>query len=92
MAQDLQDEFGADGVQFLFVLTGDDQGNPPDMEHVTEFADEFGLESVPVLQVTDKNWSYEFEMDGYIPTLYILDRDLRVVEADEGSDDPSDYL
>ncbi len=41
---------------------------------------------------SDDSWSWHYEVDAYIPSYFILDRDMTVLEADSMNTNPSAYL
>ncbi len=94
MAQGVQDTYADQGYQYLSVWSANNQGGYPTTDQLSSWAESHGMATVPALGLTsaDDSWSWYYEVDAYIPTYFILDRDMTVLEADQMNTDPSNYL
>jgi len=80
------------------VWSADSQGNPPDTSDLRGLANQYGLNTVPVLGLSSSDmdeWSdlaYVYEADMYIPTVYHISGDMTVLAADSGNTNPASWL
>lgn len=74
------------------MVIQDGGGNLPDHADLEDWADEHGFDSTASLGVPDASWWMTYEVDAYIPSTWILDREMRVVSADAMSVDPRPWL
>ncbi|MFH1468875.1 MAG: hypothetical protein ABIO70_31090 [Pseudomonadota bacterium] len=94
----MQDANADQGYQYLELTTQNAQGHEPTQANLESWANTYGFTSVPVLAVTGSDaqfpngLAYQLEGDLYIPTMYIIGRDMTVLSADGGSSDPSRYF
>ena len=88
-------------AQIIQILAQDSSENTPSLGFVQGWADQYGFENVAALGVVSAPTSYEeyfsapsvlFEDDGYIPTIYHLDDEMKVVSADQGVQTPDTWL
>lgn len=97
-AQAIQTEFRDQGFQYFSVLIQDGTGrNPPDPTEIAKWASDHEFLDVgalgPVEGSEDPFNTYisAFDMDGYIPTQYLIGPGMEVLAADTFVD-PADYL
>ena len=90
--QDLQDEYSADGFQAIEILIQDQGSNPPDTADLQDWASDFDLETVPVLDDGEYAvWPY-YELDWGIPTVVHIGPDMTVLSVDEYIYDPGTFI
>ena len=84
-------------AQILQIVSQDSNYNAPNQAFVSQWASHFGFENVAALSPLSAPTTYDeifsgpdiqFEDDGYIPTIYHLDTELKVVSADQGVSTP----
>ena len=94
--QAMQDEYRADGLQIIEVITGDNQNNPPSMAFLEDWSADYNFRDIPVLLGPEPtSWDslmMQWETDQYIPTVYIVGPDGTVLSADQGVHDPATFL
>jgi hypothetical protein len=79
-------------------VSQDNGGNYPDTQDLLSWANSSGFTSIPALGMTAQDfdqWSdigYTWEGDFYIPTIYQIGPDMRVLAAEAGSADPGSWL
>ena len=92
----MQDEYRADGLQIIEVITGDNQNNPPSMAFLEDWSADYNFRDIPVLLGPEPtSWDslmMQWETDQYIPTVYIVGPDGTVLSADQGVHDPATFL
>jgi thiol-disulfide isomerase/thioredoxin len=85
-------------VQIITMLTQDNAGDPPDLAFLQQWASDYGFENIAVVAPTDpapttaeeyfNQTSTQWDIDGYIPTMYHLDDTMTVISADESVAEP----
>lgn len=94
--QGLQDRYGDQGFQAIEVLfpSGRDYNEPvTPTDTLVMWADEHGLENIPVLGDTARrDFSLLFEKTSSFPTTVILGPDMTVLSVDQGVRSPEGYL
>lgn len=85
------DTYGDQGFQVLNIQFQNNSGGTPTEDQIKGWADTYGMTDVAALAASQEDVAL-YEMDGYIPTTYILDRTMTVVSADEMIEDPSSWL
>lgn len=102
--QAIQDTYRDQNVQIIEIITGDNQNRLPDQSFLESWASDYGFTDIPVLQMAPLDADgdgyadsydhpyYWFDADGYIPSIYHLGPDLRVISADGGVHDPGSFL
>jgi hypothetical protein len=90
----MQNQYGDRGFQYISVWSQNNMGGYPTAGQLLGWADSHGMQTVPALGLTsaDESWSWYYEVDAYIPTYFILDRDMTVVAADTTNLNVSPYL
>ena len=71
-----------------------DQGveTPSGLEVLNDWANEFEMQTIPVLDAYDF-WTWlPYEHDFSTPTIAHIGPDMRILSVDEGIDDPSAFL
>lgn len=79
---ELEAQYAGD-LTFVEVMYENERGQPPTQADLTAWHDQFGFEQVPVLGDPDQDVIVDYEQDGYIPTLTLLDREMQVVASDD---------
>ena len=74
-------------------MSGEDISSPPaSLEALQSWADEAGMETIPVLNAYEfETWSL-FELDFGTPSIVHIGPDMRILSFDEGIQDPSSFL
>lgn len=102
--QDIQDEYRSDNLQLIEIITADNARNHPDRAFLENWANQYDFRDIPVLQInpldadgdgytdTLDHLYFWFEGDGYIPSVYHIGRDMKVLSADGGVHDPGSFL
>ena len=94
--QAVQDTYRDQGLQIIEIITADNSYNEPDVDFLAGWAHQYGFEDIPVLLGPEpKSWTDElmlWELDGYIPTVFIVGPDGTVLSADDDAHDPSPFL
>ena len=88
-------------AQILQIVSQDSSYNAPSQGFIESWASQFGFKNVAALGPLAAPTTYEeyfsapsaqFEDDGYIPTIYHLDENMKVVSADRGIQTPDTWL
>ncbi len=88
-------------AQILQVLAQDNSQGLPSQSFVQGWANQYGFENVAALGPLSAPTTYEeyfsapssqFEDDGYIPSIYHLDEEMKVVSADQDVGTPDTWL
>jgi len=102
--QPTQDTYRDNGLQILEIITDDNAYNQPDLNFLQGWADYYNFDDIPVLQMnaldadgdgyTDSldHLYFWFDADGYIPSVYHIGPDMKVVSADASIYDPGSFL
>ncbi len=96
-AQAIQDKYGARGFQLINPLTAA-WSSPPTLKEQNEWADEFGLVTVPVLSVPEEDQAYpeslylRFELDMGPGTVVHLGPDMSLLSIDDYEMDPGVFM
>ena len=88
-AQDIQDSYD---ITVIEVLIEDRNGGSPGQPALSRWAEDHGLETVPVLGDGDYEVFSVFERDYAIPTIVHIGPDGTVLSVDEGEHDPGKFL
>ena len=85
-------------VQIITMLTQDTARNPASVDFVQEWAEQYGFINIAAVTTNEPapttlqeyfaQASTQWDIDGYLPTMYHLDSNMRVVSADEGVTEP----
>ena len=85
-------------VQIITMLTQDTARNPATVGFAQEWASQYGFENIAVVTSTEaapetiqeyfELTSTQWEIDGYLPTIYHLDANMMVISADESISEP----
>jgi len=88
-------------AQILQVVSQDDGGNIPSLAFLETWAAQYNFQSVAAIGPQSAPTTYEqyfssvssqFEVDGYIPTIFHLDTDMTVLSADQGVSTPDTWM
>jgi len=71
-------DYRDDGFMYLTLLAEDLHSNRPGIGELNDWADNFGIESVPVIQ-DDGGYCDSVEATGTYPAVLLIDREMRVV-------------
>tara|TARA_B100000683_G_scaffold273235_1_gene318375 strand:+ start:871 stop:1458 length:588 start_codon:yes stop_codon:yes gene_type:complete len=79
--ESIHDQYSPQGFQWVTLLVDDLNGNPADIDDVTEWSSAFGLDDAPVL-VADRSIIDSTGVSGYPvtswPTFVLIDRDMKI--------------
>ena len=85
--QDIQDEYGDEGVIYVTVLFENMRRKQPNQSDLQLWADSFGITTAPVISgdrdLIDHGGPTSWDLTGW-PTVYMLDRDLVLRETLRG--------
>ena len=95
-AQHEQDLYRVEGLQIIEMITENNQGQPPDIEFVQEWADEYGMTDIPVLQgPRATSWESEimlWDTNMAIPSVWHISPEGVILSADEHITDPGVFF
>jgi thiol-disulfide isomerase/thioredoxin len=85
-------------VQIITMLTQDNAGDTPNLAFLQQWESDYGFENIAIVAPTDpapttmeeyfNQTSTQWDIDGYIPTMYHLDETMTVFSADESVAEP----
>jgi len=80
-------DYEAQGVMYVTLLSQDEQNNVPDRQDLVDWSERFGVTTTPIL--SDPQYTWELFGGGAVafPRVLILDREMRVVNANVGQTD-----
>jgi len=94
--QAMQDTYRDQDLQIIEIITGDNQNELPSIDFLMEWQEDYSFTDIPVLlPPRATSWdavTMQWELDQYIPTVFIIGPDGTVLSADQGVHDPSSYL
>jgi thiol-disulfide isomerase/thioredoxin len=94
--QAMQDTYRDQDLQIIEIITGDNQNELPSLDFLMEWHEDYSFTDIPVLlPPRATSWdavTMQWELDQYIPTVFIIGPDGTVLSADQGVHDPSPYL
>ena len=78
--EETQLDYAAQGFTYQTVLSEDVEGDPPDEEDLTLWADSFGIQTSPVVSDTTRDIAAALTPNNVFPVLVVVGRDLKVAE------------
>ena len=94
--QAMQDQYRDQDVQIIEVITDNNAYEQPDGNFVSQWANQYGFEDIPVLILAEPtSWNdleFHWEVDTYIPSLWHIGPDGTILSADAGIHDPGVFL
>ena len=94
--QTMQDDYRDQDLQIIEIITADNSYNEPNVDFLAGWAHQYEFEDIPVLLgPTPTSWTDElmlWELDGYIPTVFIVGPDGTILSADNDAHDPGSFL
>ena len=89
-----QDVWRDSNVQFIEIISQDDNGQPPSEEFLKGWHDQYGFTDIPVLGLSaeSQGLSQLLDRDGYIPSIWQADATGTIVSADAGDSNPGNYI
>lgn len=91
-AQEHQETYWSYGLQVINLLIADADGNSINGFEQVDWASQFALSGIPVLDADNLTVWRSFEHDNDTPTIVHLSPDMEVVSVDEGITDPARWL
>ena len=88
--QQTQDQYGDQGFVYITVLIEDDTANSANLSFVQEWADQYHIETAPVLQgsrhLIDHDGIEGYNLTAW-PTFYVIDREMKLDSGIRGFDE-----